>query len=174
MRLPAPQIEPKRYEKHGFATPSGKVEIRSSILEENGFDGLPVFKEPLESPVSRPDIAKDYPLVLTSGARLPMYTHSRQRDIPRLRKLMPDPLVEIHPHDAAARSIGDGDPVTLSTPRGTITAKANVTTKVAPGVVSMSHGWREANVNLLIDDRQLDPISGFPPYKSQLCQVARL
>jgi anaerobic selenocysteine-containing dehydrogenase len=162
-------------EKAGFSTPSGKVEIASSILEEYGFEPLPVYKEPPESPVSRPDLAKSYPLVLTSGARVLAYTHSQFRNIARLRRLMPDPLVDINPADASPRGIQSGDTVIISSPRGSIKMKANVTDTILAGVVSTPHHWPgEANVNSLIDDQNLDPISGFPPFKSQLCQVSKM
>lgn len=161
-------------EKAGFSTPSGKVEITSSVLAAYGFEPLPAYKEPPESPLSRPDLAKSYPLVLTSGARVLAYTHSQFRNIARLRRLMPDPLVDINPTDATPRGIQSGDTVTISSPRGSIKMKANVTDTILPGVVSTPHHWPdEANVNRLIDDKNLDPISGFPPFKSQLCQVSK-
>jgi anaerobic selenocysteine-containing dehydrogenase len=164
----------KHYEKTGFQTPSGKVEIASSTLAEHRFDPLPVYREPPESPLSRPDLAVSYPLVMTSGARVMAYTHSQFRNIPRLRKMMPEPLADIHPSDAAPRSIKSGDTVIIATPRASIRMKANVTDTILPGVVSLPHHWPdEANVNLLVDDRTLDPISGFIPCKSQLCQVMK-
>ena len=164
----------KHYEKTGFQTASGKVEITSSVLAEHGLDPLPVYKEPPESPLSQPELAKKYPMVMTSGARVMAYTHSQFRNIPRLRKMMPDPLVDINPADAAQRDIKTGDTVTVSSPRGSIKMKANVTDTILTGIVSLPHHWPgEANVNELVDDTTLDPISGFIPCKSQLCQVAR-
>ena len=77
------------------------------------------------------------------------------------------------PSDAAARSIGDGDEVRLSSPLGAITLQASITPTLPPGLVSAPHGWANADVNLLIPDAGLDPISGFPPFKSSLCQVQR-
>lgn len=174
IKLPVQNRPEKPYEKTGFKTPSGKVEIASSILAEHGLDPLPTYKEPPESPVSRPDLAEAYPLVMTSGARVMAYTHSQFRNIPSLRKLMPDPLVDINPADAAPRGIRSGDTITVSSPRGSIRMKANVTDTILAGVVNMPHHWPgEANVNLLVDDRTLDPISGFLPCKSQLCQVSK-
>jgi anaerobic selenocysteine-containing dehydrogenase len=164
----------KHYEKTGFQTASGKVEIASSVLAEHGIDPLPVYKEPPESPLSRRDLLAAYPLVMTSGARVAVYTHSQFRNIPRLRKVMPEPLVDINPTDAAPRKIKTGDTVTITSPRGSIKMKANVTDSILAGVVSLPHHWPdEANVNLLVDDKPLDPISGFLPCKSQLCQVAK-
>jgi anaerobic selenocysteine-containing dehydrogenase len=164
----------KHYGKTGFATASGKVEIASSVLAEHGIDPLPVYQEPPESPLSRPDLVDAYPLVLTSGARVMAYTHSQFRNIPRLRKLMPEPLVDINPADAAPRKIKTGNTVTITSPRGSIRMKTNVTDSILAGVVSLPHHWPgEANVNLLVDDKTLDPISGFLPCKSQLCQVTK-
>ncbi|MGP8079035.1 MAG: molybdopterin-dependent oxidoreductase [Dehalococcoidales bacterium] len=170
------QLEPsaKHPEHIGFPTPSGKVEIASSLLAKHGIEPLPEFKEPPESPLSRPDLSKSYPLVLTSGARVLSYTHSQFRNIGRLRRLMPDPLVDINPIDAKPRGIQPGDEIIISSPRGSIKMKANVTDSILPGVVAAPHHWPDAaNINLLIDDKTLDPISGFPPFKSQLCQVRR-
>jgi anaerobic selenocysteine-containing dehydrogenase len=175
IKLPQQTRPDKYYEKAGFQTPSGKVEIASSILKEHGLDPLPVYKEPPESPVGRPDLAESYPLVLTSGARVMAYTHSQYRNIPRLRKMMPDPLIDINPADAATRGITTGDNVIITSPRGKIVMKANVTDTILAGVVSLPHHWPgDANVNSLVDNATLDPISGFIPCKSQLCQVARL
>ncbi|MFC1958059.1 molybdopterin-dependent oxidoreductase [Chloroflexota bacterium] len=169
------QVKTERhYEKAGFPTPSGKVEIASAALGDLGFDSLPAYTEPAESPVSRPDLVESYPLVLTSGARTLAYTHSLFRNIARLRRAMPEPLVDIHPTDAGNRGIRTGDTVIISSPRGNIKMKANVTDTILAGVVSAPHHWPgEANINILIDDLNLDPVSGFPPFKSQLCQVRK-
>jgi len=162
------------YEKTGFKTPSGKVEIASSILAEHGFEPLPVYEEPAESPISRPDLAKSFPLVLTSGARKLSFIHSQYRNIPYLRNMFPEPLLEINPSDAKPRGIQSGETVIVSSPRGSIKLKADITDKILPGVVHVPHQWPgEANVNILVDDCNLDPISGFAPFKSQLCQVSK-
>ncbi|MDH5364208.1 MAG: molybdopterin-dependent oxidoreductase [Dehalococcoidia bacterium] len=164
----------KSYEKAGFQTPSGKVEISSSILAKYGYEPLPVYKEPMESPVSRPDLTQSFPLVLTSGARTIYFTHSQHRNIPQLRKMVPEPLLEINPSDAEPRGIHSGDKVTVSSPRGSIELRANVTDTILSGVVHIPHHWPgKANVNILTDDRHLDPISGFPAFKSQPCQVTK-
>ncbi|NEV61881.1 molybdopterin-containing oxidoreductase family protein [Thiorhodococcus minor] len=162
------------YRLRGFPTASGKVELDSSELREAGHDGLPIYREPAESPVATPEIAVDYPLVLTSGARTKFDTHSQHQYIARMRRAVPSPLVEIHPLDADSRDIRDGETVAVRSPRGAVRFVARVTDKVKPGVVHCSHGWNSANINELTDDRHLDPISGFPPFKSGLCQVERI
>lgn len=168
-----PPVE-KSHEKTGFQTTSVKVEIASSILAKHGIDPLPIYRESAESPASRPDLAKDFPLVLNSGARVMAYTHSQFRNIKQLRQLMTEPLVDINPADTNPRDIKTSDTVKISSPRGTITMKANVTDTILAGVVSVPHHWPdEANVNAIVDDKNLDPISGFLPCKSFLCQVTK-
>lgn len=164
---------PRSYEQHGFSTPSGKVEIRSSLLAEHGYDPLPTYREPAESPISAPEVSERFPLVLTTGGRSAAYTHSQFRRLSRLRKLMPEPLVQISVEDAASRHIRAGDWVVVESRRGRIEVEADVTDRVKPGVVHVYHGWAEANVNHLTDDLALDPISGYPPLKSALCEVRR-
>ena len=158
----------------GFPTASGKIEFDSAELRAAGHDGLPTYREPAESPLSTPELTHAYPLVLTSGGRNKWYTHSQQRNIPVLRALDPDPRVQLHPSDAGQRGIRNGDAVTVSSPRGAVTFNAELTDSIKPGTAHCFHGWNEANINELTDDRHLDPISGFPPFKSLLCQVQKL
>ena len=168
-----PISEDRSYRQYGFGTPSGKVEFTSTLLEQAGFDALPTYREPYWSPVSRPDIAKEYPLVLTTGARSKNYTHSQGRLLVTLKRREPYPRVQINPADAAERGIDDGEWIEISSPVGAIDMRAWVTDDVAPGVVHAVHGWATANINELVPDTGLDPISGFPPFGSGLCQVTR-
>ena len=156
----------------GFNTPTGKIELVSEILKQYGFEGLPVYEEPVHSPVSTPDEAKDYSLVLNSGSRVPYYTHSKLRDLPWLNQFMPDPVVRLHPDDAEARGITDGAQVRVFNQFGEVTMKAEITNLVLPGVVDVFHGWHQADINLLTT-RDFDPITGFPPFRSGLCEVER-
>jgi anaerobic selenocysteine-containing dehydrogenase len=160
----------RAYLESGFGTPTGKVEFVSTELERAGHDGLPIYEEPYWSPVSTPDIATDYPLILTSGGRSRNYTHSQGRLLTTLREREPDPRLQIHPENAKVRHIVDDDWVEISSPVGTTEMKAWVTSDVAPGVVHAFHGWAGCNINELIPDEGLDPISGFPPFKSSLCR----
>jgi anaerobic selenocysteine-containing dehydrogenase len=172
---PVTRFEPKNYEKVGFSTPTGKVEILSSILKKNGYNPLPIYREPVESPINTPELAEKYPLVLTTGARTISYTHSQHRGITILRKMVPEPLMEINPVDAESRNIVTGDMLSVVSPRGEVRVKANVTDIILPGVVHLPHHWpNQENANILCDDTNLDPISGFPGFKSQLCQVSKV
>jgi anaerobic selenocysteine-containing dehydrogenase len=162
----------KKYETEGFNTDSGKVEIHSGLLERHGYDPVPTYAEPAESPLSTPETASLFPLVLTTGARRLEYLHSRFRNVESLRARAPGPYVEIHPSTAHTSGVKDGDRVFVETLRGSIEVRAKCTPFILPGVISMSHGWDEANANLLTDDTSLDPVSGFPAGRCLLARIA--
>jgi anaerobic selenocysteine-containing dehydrogenase len=169
-------IQPFAFEKYktrGFSTPSGKMEFTSKTLSEFGYDPLPVYTEPGLSPRSVIEIAKEFPLKFTTGSRLPMFIHSRTFRLEWTRSLRPDPMADINPVDAKERNVIQNDWVNLSTPRGAIRVRANITERVPPGVVTMLHGYPEADVNTLIEPDYLDPISGFPGFKSLLCEIKK-
>jgi anaerobic selenocysteine-containing dehydrogenase len=161
----------RAYETRGFRTPSGKIEFESDELRRHGHDALPVYREPRESPVSTPELARAFPLVLTTGGRSRYFTHSRHRNIHSLRARDRHARIQIHPDDACARGIRPGDAVEAASPRGTVVLRAEVTDIVPPGVVHAFHGWPDADINHLTDDAALDPISGFPAFKSSLCEI---
>lgn len=159
----------------GFPTPTGKVELWSKVLEKYGLDPLPVYKEPEESPVSRPDLALEYPLVLMTGDRIPVFTHSKHRELLWVREIMPNPQANINPEDAKKRGIKEGDLVSVESPHGKIKVKAHLTYMLPEGLVDMPHGWAavpESNANDLTP-RLFDPISGFPSFKTGLCEIKR-
>ncbi|MBI4294906.1 MAG: molybdopterin-dependent oxidoreductase [Chloroflexi bacterium] len=163
----------RQYERRGFSTPSGKVELYSKTLEQFGHSPLPTYREPSESPISTPELAREYPLVLVAGARVLQYHHSELRNVASLRKGAPDPVAEVHPDTAAKYGIADGDTVLVETKRGSIELKAKTSRDVVPGVVITTHGWSEANVNVLTDDAPADPISGLPLLKGPLCKISK-
>ncbi len=190
VQKPQAMMQYKKWEKGllrpdgrpGFDTPTGKFEISSTILEEYGYDSLPVYVEPGESPLSRPDLAKDYPLVFNSGARANVDLHTLHHTIPLLQKDKPLPTVMINSSDAAKRNIANGDKVVLKTKRGGVEMYAFVTDDIVPGAIEASamgggalgpQEWQDANVNDLTDLKKFDPISGFPVYKALLCEVRK-
>jgi len=111
---------------------------------------------------------------LITGTRTIAFTHSGYRHVAKLRKLVPEPLVEINPEPAEKLGITDGEPVSLESPKGSLTLKARVTDEVPPGVLSIQHGWEEANVNLLTAFDPPDPISGYPAFKTIPCRVRKI
>jgi anaerobic selenocysteine-containing dehydrogenase len=164
----------RKYLEAGFPTPSGKMEFVSTRLEKEGIEGLPVYKEPALSPIATPELAKKFPLVLGTGTRLPMYVHSRTYRNSWNRRMYPNPFVTINSADAAARNISDGDDVVLSTPRSSIKVEAKITDTIPPGLANIFHGWPDVEVNHLIEPDYLDPISGFPGFKSLICEVRKV
>ncbi len=175
----------RKYEKEGFLTKSGKFEIYSQSLEKQGVSPLPVFREPPVSPVSTPELAKQYPLTLIGGARIRYFFHGEFRNIDSLRKRNPDPLVEIHPETAGELSIKDGDWVTIETPHGKIQMKAKLFDGLSKDVVCAQHawwfpeddapeyGWKKSNINMLFGDMEYDPDTGSESLKSGLCKISK-
>ncbi|MCL5960805.1 MAG: molybdopterin-dependent oxidoreductase [Chloroflexi bacterium] len=168
--------------KEGFNTPSGKIELVSSMLQKYGYDGLPVYVEPKEGPLGSPELYKRYPLVLNTGARLQSAFRSQHLNIPGLLKLQPRAQVLLNPADATARGIADGDKVWVESPRGRVGVWAKVTDDVMDGQVELNvggggpiqaEGWRDSNANYVTDFENRDPISGFPVYKALLCEVQK-
>ena len=180
---------PMKYGKYldkGFDTPTGKIELYSTRLEELGYDPLPYYQEPPESPVSTPEIAKEFPYVLTTGARLPMFFHSEGRQIPKLRRGRPEPQAEIHPEDAKKHGIANNDWVRISSPRGSMLQRALVTTDILQGVVNCQHGWWfperkgwdhgiwESNANMLTSQAPpYDPAMGTYQLRGLLCKIEK-
>jgi anaerobic selenocysteine-containing dehydrogenase len=153
------------YKQNGFKTPSGKVELYSSELEEWGLDPLPIYYEPPETPYSDPELAKEYPLVCTSRKVAP-YRHSGGRQILSLRDSHPDPLTIINLKTASNLGIEEGDWVYVETKRGRIKQKAILSTSIDPRVVVLDYGWwfpergeaelygmAESNINMLTNNK---------------------
>ena len=178
-------IEFRKYERMGFGTPTGKFEIYSTIMEEWGYDPLPDHVEPPESPVSTPERYAEYPLILNTGAKQPMYWHSQGRQLRSLRRLNPEPLVEINDETAAELGIARGDYCWIETVRGRLRMKANPHKRTHPKVVSVPHGWWlpeapspeygvfEVCSNVLTDDdpENCDVALGSSPLKGLLCKI---
>jgi anaerobic selenocysteine-containing dehydrogenase len=168
----------RQYLERGFPTPSGKMELVSSVLErlgpQIGADALPTWRPPGQSAASAPEPARDYPFILNSGSRLPMFIHSRTYRLSWTRGLRPRPAADINPVDARALGVAQDEEIDLTSPSGSIRVLANLTELAQPGVVHMYHGHPEADVNLLLDPDELDPISGFPAYRSALCRIDKV
>jgi cysteine desulfurase NifS len=191
VQIPTVMMQYKKWEKGllradgkpGFETPSGKFEIASSILEEHGYDALPIYVEPGESPLSQPELANKFPLVFNSGARSNVDLHALHHTIPDLLKEKPVPTVMINNFDAQERGIENGDFVHVKTKRGRVGMYALVTDGIVPGAIEANgtgggalgpKEWRDACINDLTDLQRYDPISGFPVYKALLCDVVKV
>jgi anaerobic selenocysteine-containing dehydrogenase len=151
---------PGRSRELGFATPSGKVELRSGVLAALGCPDLPSHR-------ALPEPEADYPLLLITGSAFnPMY-HSEQRQWPTARRLRPHPEVTLHPSTAEALGVGTGDAVRIETPQGAVRQRVRIRDTVHPRMVDAQHGWwfpeaeagadppfdcLSANINALVRD----------------------
>jgi thiosulfate reductase/polysulfide reductase chain A len=178
-------VEYRKYEKTGFGTPTGKFELYSTIMEKWGYNPLPEHIEPPESPVSTPERFKEYPLILNTGVKQPMYWHSQYRQVKSLRSLNTEPLVDMHTATAKALGIKAGDYAWIETVRGKLRMKVTTTDQQHEKVVSIPHGWWlperpgpdhgvfEVCANVVVDDDpdNCDVVLGSSPLKGLLCRV---
>ena len=175
----------QKYKAKGFSTPTRKFELTSTLLERWGYDPLPHFREPPESPYSKPELYKQYPYILITGRRLPGFFHTENRQLPWMRELHRDPVVEIHPETAAKEGLREGDWVIIESPRGKARQRAKLFAGIDPRVVSAEHGWwfpektdpdhgwDESNINVLTDNayESCDPAMGATPVRTLLCKI---
>jgi anaerobic selenocysteine-containing dehydrogenase len=174
----------------GFATPTKRIELYVERFLDIGQPAVPTFTEPALSPRSRPDLADEFPLVLTCNKAL-HFCETQHRQIATLRRHVPDPQVELHPDTASARGIAEGDWVEIRTPKGGMRARAVFNDTLAADVVSGQHGWFEpceeldlpgfppfgpgsANLNLVLSQTPSDPISASSALRAHVCNVALL
>jgi anaerobic selenocysteine-containing dehydrogenase len=175
-----------KYEETRFNTPTGKIELYSTVMESLGYPPLPIYVEAPETPYSAPELAKDFPLVLTTGGRIPVFFNSEGRQMARLRKLHPDPITEMHPETAAKLGIADGDWIWIETLRGRIKQRVRLVDAMDPRVISSQHGWWfpeekgadhgiwKSNVNVLTNiEPPYDPAMGTYQLRALLCRVAK-
>jgi len=181
-------FEYKNYEKVGFGTNTGKLELYSTVFEKLGYDPLPYYEEPAESHIRTPELAEEYPLVLITGGRFQPVYHSEWHQVESARDRHPHPIVQLHPQTATDLGIPEGHWVWIETPRGRVRMKCRYSKKIDPGVVHGEHGWWfpelpgekpwlhgvwESNINILTNDdpEQCNTISGGWPLRAALCKV---
>jgi anaerobic selenocysteine-containing dehydrogenase len=165
-------IQYRDHETHGFDTETHKVELYSNQLQTWGYDPLPKYYEPPETPFDSVELSKEYPLVFTTW-KTGAYRHSTGRQISSLRSLHPEPVVIMHPQTAKLYNVKEGDWIWIETQRGRIRQKVVFSEGIDPRVVGVDYawwfpekgagemyGWRESNVNMLTDDS--------PPYNNEL------
>jgi len=115
-----------------------------------------------------------FPLFLTTGGNLLCYLHWQYRYIPKLRKISPEPMFEVHPRTALQYGIAEGETAEVQTTHGKIRLKAHLTSRIRPDTIQIPQGWEEANVNELTGMEDADPLSGFPNLKSLRCRVQKI
>ncbi|MFT7572645.1 MAG: anaerobic selenocysteine-containing dehydrogenase [Paracoccaceae bacterium] len=182
------ETDPATGKARGFATPTGRMELYATAFPAAGYDPLPRYSEPVDSPMDKDDTA--YPLVLTSF-RTMAFIGPQNRNTPRLRAREPDPFMEIHPDTAAAAGISDGDWALVENANGRARLKARFTPSIHPRVICAPYGWWQhcteldlpghdafgpdgANLNRLVPDADIDPISASVPHRSRMCRVVAL
>ncbi|MCP8969562.1 molybdopterin-containing oxidoreductase family protein [Ectobacillus ponti] len=133
-------------------TPSGKIELFSAALEQQGLSPVPVHT---------PLADNQYPLRFVPAPNH-QFLNSTMANLPKLQQLEKRPEVYLHKDDAAARGIAGGDLVELWNDRGSCRLHANVGTAVLPGVaVTQGLWWSDAetgytSVNALTPDSLSD------------------
>ena len=160
----------ERIEKEGLQWPCPSLDHPGTkYLHKDKFSrGLGLFHaveyiEPAELPDS------EYPLILNTGRVLYHYhtgTMSRRTKGPSER--CPESLIEINPEDARKYGIEDGEPASITTRRGSMTARAKVTDRSPAGTIFVNFHFSEAAVNRLTNPA-MDPIGKIPEYK--VCAV---
>lgn len=173
----------------GFQTTTGRFEFFSTVYQSLGFDPLPYYVEPPSSPVSTPDLFKEYPYVLSTGRRTWEYFHAEHRHVKSLREFHPDPLCDINDEDAAREGIENGEWIWLENQYGRAKFRANVSEGVLKGTLNCEHAWWfperdpegdevvgpysvfESNANQLTSQCLIGPSSYGAPTKSQICKI---
>ena len=161
----------------GFTTPSGKCEFYSAQMAADGFDPLPTYIAPHESVASNPALAQHYPLAMISPPAR-NFLNSTFVNVTSLRNTEGEPHLDMHPDDAAARDIQNGDMVRIFNDRGTLQARVRVTDRARRGlVVGLSIWWKKfaadgKNANELTGQKLTD-MAGGPTFYDVLVEVAK-
>ena len=184
-RLPKDIYAERKYEQTGFATPSGKIELYSSVLEDLGFDPLPYYREAAEP-------NDEFPMSLFIGLPDDEYYRTGHRHVPELRRRAQDPTLFLQFDDAGTLGLAEGDWARVETETGAMVARAYVRSSMPRGLVRVPHGWwkpesRPGNGHLSgmwsFSDAQLTPDDdpgnidreqGIPNMKGLRCRITRL
>lgn len=177
-------FEYKEYEKRGFATPSGKVELYSDLMESMGIDPMPRYIDLAH--ISSDQFTEKYPLILITGARERYHYLTKHKELAWARKLSPFPKLQVNPETAKNLGISNGDWIYIETPWGIkrCTMKAEFTPRMHPKVVHAPFGWYypekedfgafESNINsVLSNDPPYDPVVGIPTLKPAVCRIKK-
>ena len=188
-RMYYPPLQYQKYLQKGqFCTASGKVELKCSVFEEFGLPAFPKYIGPAENEIDDPEVAAEYPIVLTTGGGFMPFHHSEHFNNPIIRYIKPDPYFTIHPDLAVTLGIEMGDWCWIETRRGRIKMRANVEPGIDPRAVYTQRGWwfperspegpepfgcLESNTNVLtsVDDEHCDPLTGCWANRGLMCKV---
>lgn len=174
----------KKYEKTGFATPTGKVELKSTILEDLGFDPLPYWRDD-------PAFNEDFPLKMFIGIREDEYFQTAHRHIEKFRTRNPQPKFFVSPKDAKDACLTEDCWAEVVTTLGKVKARVEIQKEMPQGVVRVPHGWwepeRAEGDGTLSgaweysdsqicpdDDDNIDKEQGVPQLKGLACRIQPL
>ena len=173
---------------HGFDTPSGKIELNSSVLRKMNLKPVPHYRD--YTCGYWDEYGKDdYPFILTSGSRSVYYFGSQQRNIAFLRNKRRFPIVHINTADAQVKGVNTGDWLNIYSPFGNCKMKAEVSEKFPKGVIHCDSGWwfperkgeepelfgvRESNVNALLPSGLQGPGGLGYPFRCFICNVEKI
>ena len=129
-----------RLDKSPFLA-QGRVALYNTAFEAAGFAPMPEWREPPESLTATPELAGDFPLILSDYHTSKNFSASWQRNVPFLREIEPDPVLHIHPDAAEARDVQSGDWVRLTSPHGWLKVRAERYPGIRPDTVMLLHGW---------------------------------
>ncbi|MDH3442997.1 MAG: molybdopterin-dependent oxidoreductase, partial [Deltaproteobacteria bacterium] len=177
------EVDPGTGRARGFDTPTRKIELYSTTFAKAGYPALPDFKT---------DQPRDdqFPLTLTFFRDI-HFCDEQHRNIPRLRRPVPEPCLEINPVTAKGEAIEEGEWIVLETATAKVKLKAKFNRALHPSVVATVYGWwqscerlnlngydpfcaKGANTNLLISNRHFDPISASVAHRNQRCRVTKV
>jgi anaerobic selenocysteine-containing dehydrogenase len=162
----------------GFPTPSGKCEFYSETAARLGLDPLPTYTPPRENVRSNPALAQRYPLAFISPP-CRNFLNSSFANLPFALASEKEPRLHLHPEDARARGIADGERVRVFNDRGAFTLKASVSDRTRVGVaVAPSVWWKKlspdgGNANN-VTSQGLADMGGGATYYDCLVEVARV
>ena len=184
-RLPKAGSTERKYLETGFATPSGKVELWSSVLNGLGFDPLPYHRE-----APAPDA--EFPMSMFIGLPDDEYYRTGHRHIPELRRRARDPMLFMNPDDAEALGAAEGQWASVITPTGSVNARVYARSALPRGLVRVPHGWwkpesqqggdvlsgmwdfADAQITPDDDPDHIDREQGIPQMKGLACRVELL
>lgn len=168
------EMQYRKYLETGFQTQSGRIEVYSELLSENGYQPMPVYEE--EARVKPDD---EYPFQMIN-AKLQYHCGTHTQNNPYLMAIEGENWVEVSSRDARRLDIANGRKVELASPTGTVTITARVKEGLKPGIVRVIHGHgfgrtmgsvaagKGAHVNPIFDT-QANSVSGGIGYNE--CKV---
>ena len=174
VRVPYPD-DGRPWANGGFPTESGRVELRCEALATLGHPALPTY-----TPASEWAGADRFPFMLLTPKQHNRFLNSSYSHLPKHGPLEGNPVVELHPDDAAALRLAEGSCVRVWNDRGSVNVPVKLSQRVRPGVVSIPWGWWSAQhalgggqvANSLTNDAQTDWGGGVAYYDTMVALTA--